>query len=306
MKLSTKPRHLAPVMRVRDLRGKLVKRVYWTRSNSPGRTTNRPILKPSAQELIIKGESNLLTDRTVVAAEMGRLQRILRFLRGTPVIAICGLLALHSHAQDFGPHHHQPRPVQPTQHLTADGTSVKLNTKGRLPDLTLTQGSARADASVDQICSESTINYRHTSLALKKQVCKEYGYKPGTCPADGKMEVDHLIPLELGGADVRENLWIQTAPDYHMKDKLENELHRRVCAHDMTLTFARKCIHDNWVSCYHTVMPAEKPAAKKPAKSSMLDHVRLTLEPHPAFIGKSMFMQYVPTYHYSQSDQEGQ
>lgn len=51
-------------------------------------------------------------------------------------------------------------------------------------------------------------------------------------------EVDHIIPLELGGADTEKNLRPQAGnrnlngydASYHVKDQLENELHTRVCA----------------------------------------------------------------------------
>ena len=67
------------------------------------------------------------------------------------------------------------------------------------------------------------------------------------------MELDHLIPLELGGADAVDNIWPQPAkpvPGFHEKDKLENYLHKQVCAGKMALVDAQALIRTNWVAAY--------------------------------------------------------
>lgn len=62
------------------------------------------------------------------------------------------------------------------------------------------------------------------------------GYDDPHCVPAGKRtcEIDHLISRELGGADVMENLWPQayvTSPwKAVLKDKLENQLHKEMCA----------------------------------------------------------------------------
>ncbi|MBV8807968.1 MAG: hypothetical protein JO033_04785 [Acidobacteriaceae bacterium] len=96
---------------------------------------------------------------------------------------------------------------------------------------------------------------------MKRQVCKAYGVKP--CPKAVREEIDHLIPLELGGMDDVKNLWPELAkysdgsPGFHVKDKLENELHRRVCAGLMSLEDAQGCISHNWIDCNHAVFAGE-------------------------------------------------
>jgi hypothetical protein len=68
-------------------------------------------------------------------------------------------------------------------------------------------------------------------------------------------EVDHLISLELGGADVAENLWPQsydTQPwNAHVKDKLEDRLHALVCAGKMPLEQAQRDMATDWIAAYH-------------------------------------------------------
>jgi hypothetical protein len=56
---------------------------------------------------------------------------------------------------------------------------------------------------------------------------------------DSCCEIDHLIPLELGGSNDVKNLWPQPQdprPGSFEKDSLENDLHHRVCNGEMSLT----------------------------------------------------------------------
>lgn len=82
----------------------------------------------------------------------------------------------------------------------------------------------------------------------------------GYTDRDGRdFEEDHLIPLELGGSatDAR-NLWPEhwTPPwGARTKDRIENELHRRVClattdADWLSLEQAQRAIAENWISAY--------------------------------------------------------
>ena len=67
-------------------------------------------------------------------------------------------------------------------------------------------------------------------------------------------EVDHLIPLSLGGADEAANLWpesFDTMPWNALeKDKLEVRLHALVCGGQMPLVEAQKAIAENWIAAY--------------------------------------------------------
>jgi hypothetical protein len=91
---------------------------------------------------------------------------------------------------------------------------------------------------------------RHTSGQLKHQVYVEYGIDAKT----GRYEIDHLIPLGIGGADKRENLWPEsrdTKPwNANVKDRLENYLHVEICAGHMPIADAQKAIAMDWVAAY--------------------------------------------------------
>ena len=78
--------------------------------------------------------------------------------------------------------------------------------------------------------------------STKKKVLDEYGLKgthTGYCKGNEGCEVDHLISLELGGSNDIKNLWPESYDaetwGAHVKDQLENDLHRMVCKVDMSL-----------------------------------------------------------------------
>lgn len=86
---------------------------------------------------------------------------------------------------------------------------------------------------------------------IKTERMAAYGLT-GRRPAD--YELDHLVPLELGGAPSSvANLWpeLWAGPDgAHTKDKLENRLHREVCAGQITLGAAQREILTAWTRRY--------------------------------------------------------
>src|SRR5712692_61419 len=91
---------------------------------------------------------------------------------------------------------------------------------------------------------------RHTSGKLKALIYREYGLDR----TSGHFEIDHLISLELGGADVAENLWPEsydTTPwSAHVKDKLEDRLQVLVCAGKLPIEQAQREIAKDWVAAY--------------------------------------------------------
>jgi hypothetical protein len=92
-------------------------------------------------------------------------------------------------------------------------------------------------------------------------------------------ELDHLVPLEVGGspADPR-NLWLENRrqfPGPGEKDQLEDYLRRQVCSGTMTLVGAQKTIESNWVAAYCAARLSEcsdgvhlMPAAVRPGIAS--------------------------------------
>ncbi len=91
----------------------------------------------------------------------------------------------------------------------------------------LTPGAVRP-LTLTTICTTKWgTDARHVDKALRARVFAAYGIPV----ADRHLYVvDHLIPRELGGADVEGNLWAELERPSHVKDQQENALHRAVCA----------------------------------------------------------------------------
>jgi hypothetical protein len=120
-------------------------------------------------------------------------------------------------------------------------------TLGALPDSNCTPGAIFTDVTAKEICVPGySKSVRNVSEKIKNEVYSEYGI---TTRAVGEYEVDHLVPLELGGNNDIANLWPEAAdprPGFHEKDKIENYLHQLVCNGELTLERAQNIIATDW------------------------------------------------------------
>ena len=65
--------------------------------------------------------------------------------------------------------------------------------------------------------------------------------------------MDHLIALELGGSNRLKNLWPEPYDitwNAHVKDRLENRLHKLVCTGQLDLATAQTAIATDWIGAY--------------------------------------------------------
>lgn len=122
---------------------------------------------------------------------------------------------------------------------------------GANPDPECTPGAVMG-ISVNVVCNTSTKSRRAVNTAMKNQVYADYDV---TSHPSGAYEIDHFIPLELGGSNDVGNLWPEPArpvPGFHEKDKVETALHDEVCkTHTMTLEEAQRTIATDWVKYYN-------------------------------------------------------
>jgi hypothetical protein len=127
---------------------------------------------------------------------------------------------------------------------------------------------------------------RNVPIAVKRQVYASYGIRTHE---PGEYEIDHLVSLELGGSNSTRNLWPQsyrTSPwNARVKDALENELHRRVCAGTLDLTTAQRIIAQNWVMGYRTYVnpnPPREEETRSRTRARARSRHRPRAQPHEA------------------------
>lgn len=119
------------------------------------------------------------------------------------------------------------------------------------PDPALTPGVARLLTQA-QVCSVKWgRDARHVTAAMQRQVAASYRLDRKDIVAYGKgacCEFDHLISRELGGADDVKNLWPQPWVEAKQKDRLENWMHREVCAGRLPLIVAQQALAGDWIA----------------------------------------------------------
>jgi hypothetical protein len=139
---------------------------------------------------------------------------------------------------------------------TADAQELRA-----YPDWTLTPGSIDPSLTPEYICSHSTSERRSVNTALKKKVFAAYNV-----PFEDRAnyEVDHFIPLALGGVNTCTdvptcNLWpephqksfAEIAPwGSETKDRLELRLYKMMCAGEISLHDAQVAISTDWEAAY--------------------------------------------------------
>jgi hypothetical protein len=150
--------------------------------------------------------------------------------------------------------------AQPSVHRA----SYRTHGGALLNDISVTPGAVRT---LDRktICEGgSTKQFRNTTESMKNAAYAAYGVdkheplaigpRPSTADAAKPLyEIDHLISLELGGADEEENLWPQPYyqhPGAHEKDAVENYLHKQICSGKLEPAEAQRAIATDWYQVY--------------------------------------------------------
>jgi hypothetical protein len=131
---------------------------------------------------------------------------------------------------------------------------------GIAPKTSLTPGATLA-LTVNDVCAEGfaqSVPVIPASIARK--VFEAYGIAN---PRRDAYEVDYLITPELGGATSIRNLWPEPyhAPVWnaHVKDELENRLHRMVCNGELDLVTAQREIAADWIAAYKKYFHSDRP-----------------------------------------------
>jgi hypothetical protein len=121
---------------------------------------------------------------------------------------------------------------------------------GELPDRSCTPGAI--DPAVTQANIGSTICRSGYTTKVRPPESQTEKFKwevaePAYGQHDVPGELDHEIPLELGGANDARNLWVQAGPLPNPKDAVEDALNRAVCDGTVKLRAAQAAIAKNWL-----------------------------------------------------------
>ena len=129
---------------------------------------------------------------------------------------------------------------------------------GDLPDPALTPGDVNPSLTKQAICDAAftTRPFRSLSRWVRLRTYARYHAVNhfGECAGRGGCEIDHLIPLELGGSNDIKILWPQPVSaqpwNTRRKDDLENRLRFLVCTNAIPLEDAQKEIANDWTDAY--------------------------------------------------------
>jgi hypothetical protein len=95
--------------------------------------------------------------------------------------------------------------------------------------------------------------HRHITRAERAAVFAAYGVD---LSQSWNYELDHLIPLELGGTSEVKNLWPEPRTgewNAGVKDRLENRVHALVCSGRMTLQGGQAIFMGDWIAGYQHI-----------------------------------------------------
>ena len=172
-----------------------------------------------------------------------------------------------------------PSPSPSAEPSLSDDAAPSPASPGQV-DHGLTPGHVFADAAAAKICMPGYAgSARNVTVDTRRAVFTAYHIS--FPPPLGRYELDHLIPLELGGDNTAANLWPQIyhgADSADVKDHLENHLHDLVCAGKVPLAEAQQAIAGDWAAAaakYNSIStgttappaqaPAPAPAPQRPA-----------------------------------------
>lgn len=149
-----------------------------------------------------------------------------------------------------------------TQADTALGARTKTSgcqVNGAYPDPACTPGSVFVGVATSTICKSGyTKTVRSVSTKLRQQIYRAYDV--AYPPPRGSYELDHFVPLALGGDNSAANLFPEAAnpkPGFREKDVVEVYLYERVCAGAVGLAAAQKLIAEDWLAVYNALEKSE-------------------------------------------------
>jgi hypothetical protein len=195
--------------------------------------------------------------------------------------------AMHAPAATRAPATHAPA-VVPAAAPAAGPSTCHLRDGGQLPDPRCTPGATAPRVTQATIYSTICVRGYTATVRPPSSVTTRFKYDVSWpeygVPSYDHGELDHLIPLELGGSSAAANLWPEIGPLPNPKDSVENALNHAVCSDRVSLRAAQRAIAADWLTAesvlgigsspapYHAAAPhrttAPRPAASQPATAA--------------------------------------
>lgn len=153
--------------------------------------------------------------------------------------------------------------------IDARAKTTACKVQGPYPDHACTPGAVFPNADRETICVKGyTKTVRNVTTKTKQRVYAAYGIKYP--PPTGSYEMDHLIPLALGGNNDVANLFPEAKeppPGFPEKDVVEIYLYEQMCKGAIDLAVAQKQIAEDWLAVYNTISTTERSQIRQRYKS---------------------------------------
>ncbi len=146
--------------------------------------------------------------------------------------------------------------IRNSPNFDVKSSETEIDLSRAYPDPLVTPGAVFQNVTEKDVCTPGyTKTVRDVSVKTKKKIYAQ-SHVSYPQPKVGMYEVDHFIPLELGGSNDESNLWLEPAdpnPGFKEKDVVENYLHAQVCASKLSLKDAQEAIRVDWYKVYQTI-----------------------------------------------------
>jgi hypothetical protein len=125
----------------------------------------------------------------------------------------------------------------------------------KYPDTNKTPGTVYENITEKDVCDPGySKRIRNVPILQKKSIYRSYNVK--FPQPSGAYEVDHFIPLSIGGSNDDKNLWPEPAvpiPGFREKDKVEYYLYSEICAGRISIKAAQESIRTDWYKVYQNI-----------------------------------------------------
>jgi hypothetical protein len=141
----------------------------------------------------------------------------------------------------------KPTPAAPvtTPVNTTGLCQIRWENGEPLPDPNCTPGAVQSTDTA-AICTPGWASAHREYFTKQERELAFAKYGIQTDDPAGYGEYDHLVPLELGGANTPDNLWPEPGKIPNAKDTIENIVHNQVCSGKVPLRLAQQEFEDDW------------------------------------------------------------